>query len=479
MSSGSNLSTTPDSKINSRPKKRRQRDFSVLIPFAIIGAGIILVILIVVFAFRSCSAAAASADPSAANADAAAAASPDRALAAGGEDGGNTAAGADGVAGADGGEAGDATGAGDNAAAATNLAGAATDSTTDTAATDSTDTATAAAAEAAAMLSYDDISRILTSGGTLTGSISDAGLCADINKYDQTAYSGTAIAIDGVYARSGPTINDTKYGKIQVGQTYEIIETAGEDGNWYKFNYNGREAYVHSKYLFPLKYEALHNAFLSLEPDMTGVDPSKPMIALTFDDGPNEAYTNRILDTLAAYGAKATFFIIGANVVDPNNECVQREVDEGHELANHTYDHDRFTKNTPEDMLRSLRKADYRIEKTVGRAAMLVRPPGGAFDDAGGTVLTNYGAPAILWSIDSLDWDNKDPNVVYSNVMTDIKDGDIVLLHDIHKQTADAVERIVPDLVAQGYQLVTVSQLAKARGKAMEPGGVYRSFYPD
>ena len=194
---------------------------------------------------------------------------------------------------------------------------------------------------------------------------------------------------------------------------------------------------------------------------------SGPMVALTFDDGPGQ-YTERILNTLAANGAKATFFMLGTNI--PNYpDAVKKMESLGCELANHTFDHKDLATLDTTAIQNEVSSTNDKLNALVGHGASLVRPPYGSYNS---TVKSVIGFPMILWSIDTLDWKTKNAQSTYEAAMT-AQDGDVILMHDIHGPTADAVDMIVPALKAKGFQMVTVSELAAAKGINLENGGAY------
>ncbi|MDO4268523.1 MAG: polysaccharide deacetylase family protein [Eubacteriales bacterium] len=202
------------------------------------------------------------------------------------------------------------------------------------------------------------------------------------------------------------------------------------------------------------------------------VDPSKPMVALTFDDGPQPSVGNRIMDCLAQYGGKATFFMVGERVGSYKTE-VQRMVAEGHEVANHSMNHKYFQKLGAAEIQAQVNRANDAIEAACGVRPKLMRLPGG---NVNSTVKANVHMPMIQWSIDTLDWKTRNADKTVAAVLNHVKDGDIVLMHELYSQTGDAALRIIPELVNRGYQLVTVSELAAAKGKSLEAGKLYSSF---
>jgi len=204
------------------------------------------------------------------------------------------------------------------------------------------------------------------------------------------------------------------------------------------------------------------------------IDPAKPMVALTIDDGPYAPVGNRILDCLAEHGAKATFYMVG-NRCSSYVEEMQRIAADGHELGNHTYSHKYLVNLGAEGIQREIQRGAEAIQTASGVAPATVRLPGGLKNS---TVLANVHAPMIMWSIDTLDWKTKDAQSTVDAVLNKVKDGDIILIHELYQATADAVVQLVPALIERGYQLVTVSEIATYRG-GLESGKVYYNFYPE
>ncbi len=202
---------------------------------------------------------------------------------------------------------------------------------------------------------------------------------------------------------------------------------------------------------------------------LENIDKTKPMIALTFDDGPgyNDA-SSRILDVLEKYHVRATFFMVGENAkAHPKN--LQRKVALKCELGNHTWDHGHYGKNvTKED----ISKASAAIkEASGGYAPTAFRSPGGSTTDLIRQECKAEGMPLYYWSLDTQDWKSRDADKVYNAVMKNVQDGDIILMHEIYGSTADAVERMVPELIKQGYQLVTCQELIAAKSGAAPKAG--------
>lgn len=183
-------------------------------------------------------------------------------------------------------------------------------------------------------------------------------------------------------------------------------------------------------------------------------------IALTFDDGPHPTYTPQILDILAEYGIKATFFVIGDNVL-AYPELLEREMDEGHEIGNHTQSHPIHIKNekTLEEEVLSCESV---IDEVLDSQPCLFRPPGGMINETVMNVARKYCYDVVLWSIDTRDWAHTPSEKIVEVVLENIDGGDIILMHDyINKNspTPQALKLLIPQLLAQGYQFVTVSEL--------------------
>lgn len=182
-------------------------------------------------------------------------------------------------------------------------------------------------------------------------------------------------------------------------------------------------------------------------------------VALTFDDGPS-SFTGRLLDCLESNHAKATFFMTGTEIASFPDE-VKRMKELGCELGNHTYDHTDLTTLSIEEISSEISKVDMQLLELTGQGATVVRPPYGSLND---TVRSTIGTPMILWSIDTLDWKTQDPDSIVKEVTDHVKDGSIILMHDIFSTTVDAAEILIPKLIEDGYELLTIHELASDRG---------------
>ena len=198
------------------------------------------------------------------------------------------------------------------------------------------------------------------------------------------------------------------------------------------------------------------------------IDITKPMVALTFDDGPSTE-TMRIVSCLVAYNSRATFFCVGQNVVSMG-ATVKSVMDYGMEIGNHTYSHPDLAKLKPDAIAWQIDSCSQAIYNATGVYPTLFRPPYGSIN---AEVLSGAKMPSILWQIDTLDWKTRNAQKTVDSILSSVKDGDIILMHDLYKETADAVEIVVPKLLEAGFQLVTVSELAHFKNAALENGMKY------
>ena len=212
---------------------------------------------------------------------------------------------------------------------------------------------------------------------------------------------------------------------------------------------------------------------LSLPP--SAVDDNKPMVAITFDDGPGK-YTQRLLDILSDNGGKATFFVIG-NTLDKKSELLKLIAEEGHEIGSHSWDHRQLTKLTDEEIADQIKSTKEKIYDITGRETNILRPPYGSVNENVTQVCKDNGVIIVKWSVDPHDWKNKDTNTIYEIIMANLDDGDIILCHDIHATTIDAMEIIIPSLIEKGYQLVTVSELLNSADREIIAGEIYSHKY--
>jgi peptidoglycan/xylan/chitin deacetylase (PgdA/CDA1 family) len=184
-----------------------------------------------------------------------------------------------------------------------------------------------------------------------------------------------------------------------------------------------------------------------------------PYIALTFDDGPNATLTPKLLDLLAARHLKATFFVVGQNAAD-HPDILRRAVREGHEIANHSWSHPNLGKMSDEAVRRELQKTDDAISAAIGKRPTLLRPPYGSITaHQKRWIHDELGYRIIIWDVDPMDWKRPGPAVVTSRILKETHAGSIVLAHDIHPPTIEAMPATFDQLQKKGFKSVTVTEL--------------------
>jgi len=197
------------------------------------------------------------------------------------------------------------------------------------------------------------------------------------------------------------------------------------------------------------------------EPSITfnSVHVDGPYIAMTFDDGPSATLTPKLLDVLAAHHIKATFFVLGEMVAE-HPEILARAVQEGHEIASHSWSHPNLAKMSQEGVRSQLQRTDDEIKSATGKRPTLFRPPYGSITEREKRwIHDEFGYDIILWDVDPLDWKRPGPAIVRSRILKETRPGSIVLSHDIHPGTIEAMPSTFDQLEAKGFKFVTVSEL--------------------
>ncbi len=303
---------------------------------------------------------------------------------------------------------------------------------------------------------------------------------SDLGGYNKSGYKAlyySAPKLTLSYSPKGIALNWTK---AKSGQSYTVYYKAEGQNSWTELavisNINTL-SYTHKKPLYGHKntYFVRVNGAKTRADSYTysiyGIDPTKKMVALTYDDGPSSETTNRILNTLNKYNSRATFFVVG-NRVNNYKSSIKKAVNQGCEIGNHSYSHTILTKVSADTIKSQISKTNSVVKSVTGVTPKIVRTPGGAVNS---TVRKNVNYPIISWSVDTLDWKNRNASAVVKNIKNNVKDGSIVLMHDLYSSTATATEQIVPWLIDNGYQIVTVSELMQLKGVNMEAGTVYYS----
>lgn len=206
--------------------------------------------------------------------------------------------------------------------------------------------------------------------------------------------------------------------------------------------------------------------------DIRIIDPNKPMIAITYDDGPSQ-YTPEIVDVLKENNSVATFFVLGQSVYK-NEDILNRMIDEGNQIGNHTYNHKRLTTISDEELYKQVQGTDDLIRIATGYTPSVMRPPYGTTTD---DLNKKIQRPVIKWSIDTRDWENQNVEMIKNSILANVKDGDIILMHDMYNSTVEASKIVIPELINRGYQLVTIDELFEYRDGALTAGEQYYNMY--
>lgn len=278
----------------------------------------------------------------------------------------------------------------------------------------------------------------------------------------------TMYVIENTSVRLYPDKKSDKIGDLKYGDT---VTKNGEIGDWIRIDYNGIDGYIKKGSVSSKKTEKN-----PVEIDVIRreeIDSSKPMVAITFDDGPNNTSTVKILDTLEKYNVKATFFDLGKLMLK-YPDVVKREAKLG-EVGTHTYNHLNLNQLSEEQLQEELNLSINAYKQVLGVEPKLLRPP---YGNANGLVKSYITSMAIInWNVDSLDWKYRNKELILKEIdkYGDLN-GKIILMHSIHPATAEAFEELVPKLLDMGYQLVTISEMAKYRNYTLETGTVFYQF---
>lgn len=210
-----------------------------------------------------------------------------------------------------------------------------------------------------------------------------------------------------------------------------------------------------------LPYVDQNYAIGQKQEQMPKLDSNKKYIALTFDDGPKAQTTNQLLDILAAQQVKATFFMLGSSARQ-YPEVVKRAAREGHEIGSHSNVHNNLRTMTPDAVKADIHEADKSIYLAGGQLPKILRPPYGAINSQAASVIDKA---IIQWNVDSRDWKLRNTPLIVQHVLQTVQPGSIILMHDIYQTTIDAINPIIEQLKAQGYEFVTVDQLLQYQDK--------------
>lgn len=268
----------------------------------------------------------------------------------------------------------------------------------------------------------------------------------------------------GTEGRQGWNVDENGWYYLNEDKTLFISGWQNIDGYDYYFDENG---------YMTTGWKQIDGQYYYFKQDgQVQQDATQKLVALTYDDGPS-THTDRLLDCLEANGAKATFFVVGEQA-ERFPEAVQREDSMGMEIGSHTYNHPYMSKLDAAGLQETLSKNEEVLTSIIGHGTEILRPTGGALSDL---IRANTNSPLIIWDVDTLDWKTKNVDSIVSEIRSQVKDGSIILMHDLYETTVAASEIIIPELIAQGYRLVTVSELAELRGVDLQVGMDYEAFY--
>lgn len=211
--------------------------------------------------------------------------------------------------------------------------------------------------------------------------------------------------------------------------------------------------FQNKNFLIPIEKSSVQKTSL-YKPNKKELSPLKPTIALTFDDGPSK-YTKEIVKLLNEYDANATFFILG-NKVENYHDTLSYVLESGNELGNHSYNHKKLTKLSSKELHNQIEMTNNIVKKTLDYDIHLFRPTYGATSNL---LKSNVNMEIVLWNVDTEDWKLRNSKKIYKKALHDIKDGKIILMHDIYNSTLESLKLLLPELKKQGYQIVTVSEL--------------------
>lgn len=301
-----------------------------------------------------------------------------------------------------------------------------------------------------------------------------------LGSYSSKGYTIKYILPPKVAAKLSPKGIVLKWEKAVAGSGYKVQRKAQGEKSWKTIatiTSISKLTYTDSKPVFGKKnnYRILVRDanLISNTYSLYGINPKKKMVALTYDDGPYTPVTNQILDVLEEHNARATFFVVGSRV-STYKECIKREAELDCEIGNHTYNHTILTSVSASTIKAEIADTNKAVKNITGKAPKIVRTPGGAVNS---TVRANMDYPMFNWSVDTLDWKYRNTSSVVSSIKNNVRDGSIVLMHDLYTSTGNATEEIVPWLIKNGYQLVTVSELMAVKGIDVQKGQLYNSAY--
>lgn len=286
---------------------------------------------------------------------------------------------------------------------------------------------------------------------------------------------------DGAHIYSEPAKESALLGAMRLNEEIQVLKK-NEPSGWHCVWFHEQAGYIRASAL-QIKGEATPSPSITPTPTVP-VQPSetpqsaptaavKKRIALTFDDGPSQS-TLRILEVLKQYGGKATFCVVGSRL-GSRTDILKKVAEEGHEIASHTWSHKDLNKLSEEEVLEELKSVNQLVYETTGKTVAFLRPPYGNANEIVKQAAIRENMAIVRWCVDTRDWKTKDPEATYKAIVEEAKDGDIVLCHDLYSATANAMELVIPKLIEDGFELVTVSELIGSLPNGIEAGKSYRS----
>lgn len=269
--------------------------------------------------------------------------------------------------------------------------------------------------------------------------------------------------VDGVLNTEGNKVYSVKENEMTIYYYDYTYEYDYQEVVSLTINYNEIHDYLDFTHLLDAEYTNEDGYQYSKE---------KKTVAITFDDGPSSKYNSLFLKTLAENKAHGTFFMVGTMMYSCQ-KCVYDTYQSGNEVASHTYNHINMKNSSIADVYHSIQKTDDLFYQITGDHIKYVRPPYGAYNK---TNLENVDYPLILWNMDTEDWRYKDVDRIVNYVMENVQDGSIILMHELYETSLEALKIILPKLYAEGYQVVSVSELALLQDRELQSGHAYRSL---
>lgn len=300
--------------------------------------------------------------------------------------------------------------------------------------------------------------------------LTEDGKTFDLSKLFKDASKDKELLLSQIKS----TLEDKKLDQTKIDQVLKTL--TDQDLSSWSFDYKNSQIILYPADLggeeiaLPISsfFDVLESSYL-LEKDAElyqayFAQKNKKVVALTFDDGPNPSTTTQALDTLAKYNVKATFFVLGKNIAG-NEDLLKRMKSEGHVVGNHSWDHPVLSKLTLEDAKKQITDTEDALTKVLGSSSKLMRPPYGAITD---DIRNSLDLSFIMWNVDSLDWKSKNETAILTEIQHQVRNGSIVLMHDIHGATVNVLPKIIEYLKEQGYTFVTVPEMLNSRLKAHE-----------